>query len=96
MGSLSSGGSPRIKKGMLTKEKWDQIRELRKEMISLVLQLLLCRKASLFDTGQGSCGSLDEKGPIGLFECLIPDDETVWEGLGGVALLEEMYHWDRL
>ena len=28
-----------------------------------------------------------------LFECLVPAGGTVWEELGGVALLEEVCHW---
>ena len=28
-----------------------------------------------------------------MFECLVLKDGTVWEGLGGVALMEELCHW---
>jgi hypothetical protein len=31
-----------------------------------------------------------------MFECILPVCEAVWEGLGGVALLEEVCHWGRL
>ena len=41
-----------------------------------------------------SCGCLNENSPHGLiyFNALIPVSGTVWKGLGGVALLEEMCH----
>jgi hypothetical protein len=29
-----------------------------------------------------------------MFESLVPVNGTVWEGLGGVALLEEVCHWE--
>jgi hypothetical protein len=29
-------------------------------------------------------------------ECLVPVGRTVWEGLGGVALLKQVYHWEGL
>ena len=36
------------------------------------------------------CGGLTENGPVA---CLVSVGGTVWEGLGGVALLEEVCHW---
>lgn len=39
------------------------------------------------------CGGLNDKGPFRLtFECLIPHGGTLWEDLGGVALLEDVCH----
>ena len=39
------------------------------------------------------CGGLNKKGPFRLmFECLIPRGGTIWEELGGVALLEDVCH----
>lgn len=44
------------------------------------------------------CGALNENAPHRLM-CLntwYPVSRTVWEGLGGVALLKEMCHWGKL
>jgi hypothetical protein len=42
------------------------------------------------------CGGLNENDPeLSLFEYLAPVSGTVWEGLGKVALLEELCHWGR-
>ena len=39
------------------------------------------------------CKCLDENWLIYL-NGWSPVDKIVWEGLGGVALLEEVYHWE--
>ena len=53
--------------------------------------------APCLEGGQGvECGGLNETGPHGV-KCLnswIPVGGTVWEGLGGVALFEEVCHWE--
>jgi hypothetical protein len=42
----------------------------------------------------GSTGSLNENGPMdSCVEIWPPYDGTVWEGLGGVALLEKACQW---
>ena len=38
-------------------------------------------------------GSWNENGPIANLNAWPPVGGTVWEGLGGVALLEKMCHW---
>jgi hypothetical protein len=51
--------------------------------------------AFLTRIGFPMCGDLNENGPIG--SCLNTwslASGTVWEGFGGVALLEELYHWE--
>lgn len=42
------------------------------------------------------CGGLNANSPHRLIDLIkqFPGGVTVWEGLGGVALFEEMYHWD--
>ena len=70
--------------------------------MTLFFQDFLVRvSCSLHDTlsrekksGQDTCGGLNENGPCRFIylNAWFPVDGTVWEGLGGVALLEEVCH----